>query len=269
MAQNAHVVPLRACLLNPELESGSETHECHLADRESRCLSGRDQQSDKTDKATCDAKAGQRRVEVRRDVQHMDSCGPPLRMFVHIPSCYFRVAILFPKRNQFVVALEPKEAAGLYRWKADSPSKSHFRLQEQERFHSRMCPKDRPLVYCPCRLSETIGTLASPSNFAASYRPWPATILLFLSTRIGALKPNASMLLAIALKGVTFGGLGRGVPMRRGGRLTVSWEKRSQARRPWQSESVSRRQQVKTGFVGTALADAAVFWFSNDRKRGS
>src|ERR1700687_2114550 len=48
-------------------------------------------------------------------------------------------------------------------------------------------------------LSETIGTLSSPSNFAASYRPWPATILLFLSTKIGALKPNASMLLAIAL----------------------------------------------------------------------
>src|ERR1700687_4533165 len=33
--------------------------------------------------------------------------------------------------------------------------KSHFRLQEQERFHSRTCPKDRPLVYCPCRLSES------------------------------------------------------------------------------------------------------------------
>ena len=33
--------------------------------------------------------------------------------------------------------------------------KSHFRLQEQERFHSRTFPKDRPLVYCPCRLSES------------------------------------------------------------------------------------------------------------------
>jgi hypothetical protein len=43
------------------------------------------------------------------------------------------------------------------------------------------------------------GTLSSPSNFAASYRPWPATILLFLSTKIGALKPNASTLRAIAL----------------------------------------------------------------------
>src|ERR1700676_441881 len=33
--------------------------------------------------------------------------------------------------------------------------KSHFRLQEQERFHSRTCPTDRPLVCCPCRLSES------------------------------------------------------------------------------------------------------------------
>src|SRR5712671_6077065 len=33
--------------------------------------------------------------------------------------------------------------------------KSHFRLQEQERFHSRTYPTDRPLVYCPCRLSES------------------------------------------------------------------------------------------------------------------
>jgi transposase len=32
-------------------------------------------------------------------------------MFVQIPGCYFRVAILVPKRNQFVVARELKEAA--------------------------------------------------------------------------------------------------------------------------------------------------------------
>jgi hypothetical protein len=56
----------------------------------------------------------------------------------------------FPKAESIVMALELK----LYRWKADSPSKSHFRLQEQERFHSRTCPTDRPLVYCPCRLAE-------------------------------------------------------------------------------------------------------------------
>src|SRR5258705_9196787 len=47
--------------------------------------------------------------------------------------------------------------------------------------------------------SKMTGTLSMPSSIAASYRPWPATILFFLSTKIGALKPNASMLLAIAL----------------------------------------------------------------------
>jgi hypothetical protein len=39
------------------------------------------------------------------------AAGHRIRMFVHIPGCYFRVAILVPKRNQFVVARELKEAA--------------------------------------------------------------------------------------------------------------------------------------------------------------
>src|ERR1700682_5132243 len=43
------------------------------------------------------------------------------------------------------------------------------------------------------------GTGVQPLSLAASKRPWPATICLFLSIRIGALKPNASMLRAIAL----------------------------------------------------------------------
>ena len=42
------------------------------------------------------------------------------------------------------------------------------------------------------------GTCAQPLSLAASKRPWPAIICLFLSTRIGALKPNAWMLRAIA-----------------------------------------------------------------------
>jgi hypothetical protein len=33
--------------------------------------------------------------------------------------------------------------------------KNLLRLQAQERFHSRMCPTDRPLVGCPCRLFES------------------------------------------------------------------------------------------------------------------
>ena len=42
------------------------------------------------------------------------------------------------------------------------------------------------------------GQLSSPSRFAASRRPWPATIRFMPSIRIGAVKPNVSILRAIA-----------------------------------------------------------------------
>ena len=57
------------------------------------------------------------------------AAGHRLRMFVHIPGCYFRVAIHFPKRNQFVVALElsiggkrtrPLKATSVSKSKSDS-----------------------------------------------------------------------------------------------------------------------------------------------------
>src|ERR1019366_2039718 len=38
------------------------------------------------------------------------------------------------------------------------------------------------------------GTCVQPLSLAASKRPWPAMICFFLLIRIGALKPNASML---------------------------------------------------------------------------